>query len=58
MTEQDKVIDRLVESGIHLDTYPDHWRCAKCEQREPHFHRERIDGRFVARDYGYDERDE
>jgi hypothetical protein len=45
--------------GIRFDTYPDHWRCRKCESPEPHVHEERgDDGVWRWRDYGYDVRDE
>jgi hypothetical protein len=47
------------EHATRLDTYPDHWRCRKCESAEPHVHKERADdGVWHWRDYGYDTRDE
>jgi hypothetical protein len=54
-----EIAKRLVARGIRVDTYPENWRCAKCDTREPHYHRERgADGLWHAHDYEYDVRDE
>lgn len=54
-----KLATRLVEQGLRVDTFPDHWMCTKagCPMSEPHVHEERgKDGIWRWRDYGCDKR--